>query len=221
MTTGRDATSIVGRMSESARVFVESRPAALRAWVASNVFRLGVASVTVTAAAFLAHQLMAWPPHEDETLALFVGRGALPEVVEHVMRERGGAPLHFVVAWAVAHLELGLGALRAVSATFAVASLPLIAVLGRRLAGPTVGLLAAALASCSWGFLFHGVYGRMYSLFLLLATASFLTLLRALDTGRRRAVDRVGGSVTPARRDPPVRGAGARGAGGLRGGEPT
>ena len=27
---------------------------------------------------------MAWPPHEDETLALFVGRDSLPGVVEHV-----------------------------------------------------------------------------------------------------------------------------------------
>ena len=47
---------------------------------------------------FLLHQLMAWPPHEDETLALFVGRDSLAGVVEHVTRERGGAPLHFLVA---------------------------------------------------------------------------------------------------------------------------
>ena len=59
----------------------------------------GSAAIAVAAAAFLLHQLMAWPPHEDETLALFVGRDSLAGVVEHVTRERGGAPLHFLVAW--------------------------------------------------------------------------------------------------------------------------
>ena len=63
---------------------------------------------------------MAWPPHEDETLALFVGRDSLAGVVEHVTRDRGGAPLHFLFAFAVAHLGLGLGSLRLVSAAFAV-----------------------------------------------------------------------------------------------------
>ena len=68
-------------------------------------------------------------PHEDETLALFVGRDSLLGLLDHVTRERGGAPLHFLLAWAVAHLGFGLGGLRLVSAAFAVASLPLVALL--------------------------------------------------------------------------------------------
>ena len=127
---------------------------------------LGVGGVTVAAGAFLLHQLMAWPPHEDETLALFVGRDSLPGVVEHVTRDRGGAPLHFLVAWTVAHLGFGLGGLRLASALFALASLPLVALLGLRLAGRRVALVATVLVAPSWLFLFHGVYGRMYSLFL-------------------------------------------------------
>ena len=146
---------------------------------------LGVTGVTLAAAAFLFHQLMAWPPHEDETLALFVGRDSLTGVVEHVTRDRGGAPLHFLVAWAVAHLGLGLGGLRVASALFALASLPLVAMLGRRLAGPTVALVATALVAPSWMFLFHGVYGRMYSLFLFCSLACTLALLEALDRGTR------------------------------------
>jgi hypothetical protein len=146
---------------------------------------LGVAGVVVVAGAFLLHQLMAWPPHEDETLALFVGRDSLPGVVEHVTQERGGAPLHFLLAWAVAHLGFGLGGLRLLSTLFALGSLPLIAALGRRLGGPRVGLVAAALVAPSWLFLFHGVYGRMYSLFLFLSLLCTLTLLRALDGGSR------------------------------------
>ncbi|MFN0156233.1 MAG: hypothetical protein ACKVUT_17805, partial [Gaiella sp.] len=56
---------------------------------------------------------------------------------------------------------------------------------GRRLVDARTGLVAAALCASSWGFLFHGVYGRMYSLFLFLACAATLALLHALD--RRRS----------------------------------
>ena len=159
---------------------------AVRTLAAMRWFEIGVGTVCVAAAAFLLHQLMAWPPHEDETLALFVGRDSLGGVVEHVTRERGGAPLHFLLAWGVVHLGFGLGGLRTVSAAFAVASLPLVALLGRRLTDRATALIATALVASSWVFLFHGVYARMYSLFLFLSLLSFVLLLRALDRGRWR-----------------------------------
>ena len=147
---------------------------------------LGVSAIALAAAAFLLHQLMAWPPHEDETLALFVGRDSFPGVIEHVTQERGGAPLHFVLAWGVAHLGFGLGGLRFLSAFFAVASLPLVALLALRLGSSrAVALLATALVAPSWLFLFHGVYGRMYSLFLCCSLACSLALLAALERGGR------------------------------------
>ncbi|MGZ8687488.1 MAG: glycosyltransferase family 39 protein [Gaiellaceae bacterium] len=157
----------------------------VRAFLDAHALGIGVAATAVAAAAFLLHQLMAWPPHEDETLALFVGRDSLAGVVEHVTRERGGAPLHFLFAWAVAHLGFGLGGIRLVSAAFAVASLLLVALLASRLAGRRAALIATMLLAGSWVFLFHGVYARMYSLFLFLSLASFLTFLRALERGRR------------------------------------
>ena len=43
------------------------------------------------------------------------------------------------------------------------------------------GVVAAALASGSWVMMFHGIYGRMYSLFLFTSLLSFLALLAALD----------------------------------------
>ena len=157
--------------------------ASARSWLAARWPSLGTVGVVLAATAFLLHQLMAWPPHEDETLALFTGRDSLAGVVEHVTRDRGGAPLHFLLAWAVAHLGFGLGALRLLSAAFAIASLPLVAALGTRLADARVGFVATAIVTPSWLFLFHGVYGRMYSLFLFLSLACLLALLRALDRG--------------------------------------
>ncbi len=46
--------------------------------------------------------------------------------------------------------------------------------------GRAPALAAAALAAGSWVLLFHGIYARMYSLFLFLSTLSYLALLRAL-----------------------------------------
>jgi hypothetical protein len=152
----------------------------------SRTFRLGVAACTAGVAAFLLARLMAWPPHEDETLALFVGRDSLPAMLDTVLGERGGAPLHFLFAWGVAHLGGGLGALRLVSAAFAVASVPVIAALCARIAGRGAALAATVLVSASWMLLFHGVYGRMYSLFLFTSALSYLALLVALERGDRR-----------------------------------
>ena len=78
--------------------------------------------LTAGVAAFLFFRLSAWPPHEDETLALFTGRGSVQDLVHTVLGERGGAPLHFLFAWVVAHTGGGLIGLRVGSAVFAIAS---------------------------------------------------------------------------------------------------
>ena len=153
--------------------------------LAARAFTPVVATCTAAVATFLALRLTAWPPHEDETLALFVGRNSLGGMLSTVLNQRGGAPLHFVFAWFVAHTGGGLTALRLVSACFAVASVPLIAVLCSRLAGRSPAMVATVLASASWMLLFHGVYGRMYSLFLFTSLLSYLALLQATETGGR------------------------------------
>lgn len=145
--------------------------------VKADAFYAATGLLTAAVAGVLAWLLELWPPHEDEALALFVGRGSLGEVLHTVIAERGGAPLHFLLAWAVVHLGGGLTALRLVSLVFAVASVPLMALLGARLTDRATGVVAAAFASASWVFLFHGIFARMYSLFLFASLLSFLALL--------------------------------------------
>jgi hypothetical protein len=152
-----------------------------------RLFVAGVSACTLGVGAFLLVQLSGWPPHEDETLPLFVGRQSLGTLFDTVLGQRGGAPLHFLLAWLVAHAGGGLMTMRFLSALFATASLPAIAALGNRLAGRGPALAATVLAAGSWLLLFHGIYARMYSLFLFLATLSYLALLRALDRGGTRA----------------------------------
>ena len=152
-----------------------------------RLFIYGVAGCTLAVLTFLVVQLTAWPPHEDETLAMFVGREPVGSFFHTVLNERGGAPLHFMLSWLVAHLGGGLTELRLVSALFAAASIPVVAALGARLADRASALAATAIASASWVLLFHGDFARMYSLFLFTSAASYLTLLRALEKGGRRA----------------------------------
>jgi hypothetical protein len=142
-----------------------------------DAFRAATGVLTAAVAGVLAWLLERYPPHEDEALALFVGRGSLGHVLHTVIAQRGGAPLHFLIAWAVVHAGGGLTALRIVSLVCAVASVPLMALLGARLADRATGVVAAAFASASWVFLFHAVFARMYSLFLLTSLLSFLALL--------------------------------------------
>jgi hypothetical protein len=151
-----------------------------------ELFWPGVGGLTAAVAIFLFARLTAWPPHEDETLALFVGRKSLVGLFKTVQTERGGAPLHFLFAWLVVHLGGGLAGLRLFSALFAIASVPVIALLARRIAGSIPALVATALVSASWMLLFHGIYGRMYSLFLLTSTLSYVACLAAVTEGGRR-----------------------------------
>jgi Dolichyl-phosphate-mannose-protein mannosyltransferase len=179
-------------MNDTATTITAAAPALPRRRDAAReldrrLFVGGVAAVTAAAAVFLLVQLMAWPPHEDETLPLFVGRQPLGGLFDIVLGRRGGAPLHFLIAWVVAHAGGGLHAMRFFSALFAVASVPVIAILGNRLAGRGPALAASTLAAASWVFLFHGIYARMYSLFLFLSALSYLALLRATDRGGFRA----------------------------------
>ncbi len=149
-------------------------------------FWAAVSATTAALACVLGAYLLTWPPHEDEALALFTGRLSLPDMLHTVIAERGGAPLHFLLAWLVVHLGGGLAGLRVVSAVFAVASVPAIAVLGCRLADRLTGAIAAVLAAGTWVLLFHGIYGRMYSLFLFTSAVSFIALLDALELGGRK-----------------------------------
>src|SRR6478609_6650395 len=174
-------------MNESATTIEAAAPALPRlrhpaVELDRRLFVAGVTAVTAAVAVFLLVQLSGWPPHEDETLPLFVGRQPLGGLFDIVLGKRGGAPLHFILAWVVAHTGGGLETMRFFSALFAVASIPAIAALGNRLAGP-----ACALAAASWVFLFHGIYARMYSLFLFLSALSYLALLRATERGGGRA----------------------------------
>jgi hypothetical protein len=130
---------------------------------------------------FLLARLTAWPPNEDETLVFFVSRQPIGELLHTVMDERGGAPLHFLLAHFTLQVSPTLEALRLLSALPMIVAVPVVEALASRLAGRRAAVVASILVAASWTAHFHGIYARMYGLFLLATALSFLLLLRAIE----------------------------------------
>ena len=173
------STALTGTRAEG--VPAETTRARALRWAYRHAYALGVGTVSAGLAAFLLLQAIHWPPHEDETLVFFVSRQPLPELFSTVFEERGGAPLHFLLAHFVSSGWSSLTGLRLISLVFAVASVPVMAALVARLTDRWTALVTVAIASASWMVVYHGIYARMYSLFLFTSALSFLLLLRALE----------------------------------------
>jgi hypothetical protein len=106
----------------------------------------------------------------------------LAEVLDTVLVDRGGAPLHFVLAHVAFRFDTSAEALRVLSVVFALGTVPLCFELGRRLAGTGAGLVAAAVAASSTALAVYGSFGRMYALFALVSALFAVLFVRALES---------------------------------------
>jgi mannosyltransferase len=125
------------------------------------------------------------PWHEDEAVAGLIAARPLPDVLHTVLLDRGGAPLHFVLAHFAFALDGSPRTLRWLSLVFALATIPLCYDLARRLAGRFAGLTAAALAATSQLLGIYATFGRMYSLFAFASTLALLLFVRAVNRPTR------------------------------------
>jgi Dolichyl-phosphate-mannose-protein mannosyltransferase len=112
----------------------------------------------------------------------------LGEVLDTVMVDRGGAPLHFVLTHVVFWVDASAEALRWLSVVAALAAIPVCFDLGRRLAGPSAGIVAAAVAASSTALAVYGSFGRMYALYVLVAAVAADLFVRAVQLRTRNAV---------------------------------
>jgi Dolichyl-phosphate-mannose-protein mannosyltransferase len=140
------------------------------------------------------------PIYDDEALAGLIAARPLNEVVETVMGDRGGAPLHFVLAHVTLALDPSPVALRALSIVFAVGAVLLCYDLGRRLGGSIAGAAAAVVAAGSDLLLVYGSFGRMYALFVFAAALAADLFVRALErrTAEAAAVAGLAALLLPA-----------------------
>jgi Dolichyl-phosphate-mannose-protein mannosyltransferase len=126
------------------------------------------------------------PLHEDEAVAGLISARPLGDVLHTVVLDRGGAPLHFLLAHVALSIDDTPDALRWLSVVFALATVPLCYDLARRLAGRTAGVTAAAFAATSQLLAVYGTFGRMYSLFACASALAADLFVRALDRPDRR-----------------------------------
>jgi hypothetical protein len=126
------------------------------------------------------------PLHEDEAVAGLISARPLGDLLHTVVLDRGGAPLHFVLAHLALSIHSSPEALRWLSVVFALATVPLCYDLARRVAGLLAALTAASLAATSQLLVVYGTFGRMYSLFACASTLSADLFVRALDRPTRR-----------------------------------
>jgi hypothetical protein len=126
------------------------------------------------------------PYYEDEAVSGLISQRPLLEVLDTVMLDRGGAPLHFVLAHATFWIEPTGGALRWLSVLAALGTVPLCFDLGRRLGGVEAGVVAGAVAASSTALAIYGSFGRMYALLVFVAALFadlFVRALRLRTTG--------------------------------------
>jgi hypothetical protein len=140
------------------------------------------------------------PLFEDEAVAGLVAARPLGELLGTVMWDRGGAPLHFVLAHAGFALSGGWETLRWLSVAAALACVPVTFDLGRRLGGPPAGAVAAIVVGTSTVLSIYGSFGRMYALFALAGAIAADLFVRALQlrTPGAAAVAAAGAWLLPA-----------------------
>ena len=121
------------------------------------------------------------PLFDDEVLAGLTAVHPIGELLDIVLFDRGGAPLHFVFAHFALAVSPSPEALRWLSVVFAVGTVLVCYDLGRRLDGRVSGAVAAIVVGTSTMLAVYGTVGRMYALFALASAIAVDLFARALD----------------------------------------
>jgi uncharacterized membrane protein len=130
----------------------------------------------------------------DEAVSIHYARIDLATAVDEIVGRDSNGSLYYVLlrGW-VALIGSGEGQVRALSAIFAVASLPLVYRIGTALGARSVGFGGGLLLACSYTFIAYAQEARMYALVMFMATASTALLLVASGKPRRRWMVAYGG----------------------------
>ena len=150
-----------------------------------------VASVLAAAGLLLARlvpDVAGKPLFNDEVIAGLTALHPFRDVLDIVLFDRGGAPLHFVLAHVALAVDASPDALRWLSVVFAVATVPVCYDLGRRLGGTVAGVVAAVVVATSSMLAVYGTVGRMYALFAFVSALAIDLFVRALERRTTGAV---------------------------------
>ncbi len=163
-----------GRVRAAARAL--ERPEA-----ATGAVVLAVAASVAFLLARLLPDVRGKPLYDDEVVGGLTALHPLSELLDIVLFDRGGAPLHFVLAHFALSLDASADALRSLSVVFALATIPVCYDLGRRLGGRTAGVVAAIVVATSSMLAVYGTIGRMYALLAFVSALAVDLFVRALE----------------------------------------
>jgi mannosyltransferase len=150
-----------------------------------------LAGLTAVAAAVRFSSLGVQSYHHDEVItAMRIIPGSLGQVLHEVKASESNPPLYYVLAWGWAK-AFGTGefGLRALSALFGIAVVPVGYLIGRELASRRAGLTLAALLAVNPMLIWYSQEARSYALLIFFGALSLLFFVRALE--RRRGIDLV------------------------------
>lgn len=128
------------------------------------------------------------PLFEDEAIVGQVAVHGVASVLRTVIWDRGGAPLHFVLAHLVLTVVGSAAALRWLSVVAAIATVPVSFDLGRRVGGREVGVLASVVCASSGLLSVVGSFGRMYAVYALAGAIACDLFVRAAQRPTRRTL---------------------------------
>src|SRR5947209_16693495 len=124
----------------------------------------------------------------DELQTVRLLRMHFGSMLAGIARDESTPPLYYVLAWAWSKaFGTGEAGLRALSALFGTAMVPLVYVTAKRLASRRAALVAALLISVSPWLVWYSQEARTYALVALLGALSFWSFTEAL-AGRRGVI---------------------------------
>ncbi len=163
------------------RLFMRERHRA--AWVP---WALGAAIAVGAAIRFATLGVQSYH-HDEAWTAGVVLHSNLFTTLDKVSGTESTPPLYYLLAWGWSKLfGTGEWGLRSLSALFGVATIPVVYLIGRRMAGGAAGAAAAALAAVCPALIWYSQEARAYALLVLLSSLAFFFFLRARDGLRRR-----------------------------------
>lgn len=151
-------------------------------------FLWALAGITVLAAAIRFSTLGLQSYRHDE--AVTAGRvlhASLAATMSEVWNGESTPPLYYFFAWAWSHaFGVSEAGLRALSALFGVATVPVAYLAGREAVGRRTGLALAAIVAVEPMLVWYSQDARSYALLVLLSSAALVFFLRARRGGGRR-----------------------------------
>ena len=145
-----------------------------------------LALITGSAAVFRLHSLSAKTFWFDEGVSVAVARLDWYNFARILWRREANMSLYYLLLRYWLHFGGSEFFVRSLSVLFAVASIPAIYLLGRRLFDSRVGLMAAAMLAVNAYHVQYSQDARSYSLMVLLCLLSCLYFLKGLDQPSRR-----------------------------------